>query len=66
MRLLILVLVFLGSFTALAFLGIALASLLGGNAWWGMLLIYPEFFAAIVITVLFARRWTQQPAGPAQ
>ncbi len=66
MRLLALFFVFVGSFIALAFLGIAVTSWLGGNAWWGMVLIYPELFAAILVTVLVVRRWKRRTAGAAQ
>ena len=50
--------VFFVTFVALAMLGIWVTSLLGGNAWWGMVLIYPQFFVAIVVAVLFLRYWT--------
>jgi hypothetical protein len=61
MRLLATIAVFFVSLFALVFLGIWVTTLLGGNAWWGMVLIYPELFGAILIAVLFSRRWKNRP-----
>jgi hypothetical protein len=68
MRLLATTAVFLATVTvffvtlfALALLGIWVTTLLGGNAWWGMVLVYPQLLIAIVAAVLFLRRWNSRP-----
>ena len=57
------IVVFFVTLFALAMLGIWVTTLLGGDAWWGMTLVYPQLFGAVVVAVLFLRHWNRRPVG---